>query len=265
MINDKKVVAVLPAYNAAKTLQQTVEEIPASVDTCILVDDHSSDETAALAKRLGLQVYVHERNRGYGGNQKTCYAAALQAGADIVVMLHPDYQYCPRLVQPMASMIASGVYDIVLGSRILGGGALRGGMPRHKYIANRALTFIQNLALGAKLSEYHTGFRAYSRELLLSLPLEANSDDFVFDNQLLAQCIYLGARIGEVSCPTRYFPEASSINFRRSTVYGFGVLKTTADCVAARLGLYRKPIFDFPPLQLKPQSVSMPTTFEEVR
>jgi hypothetical protein len=165
----------------------------------------------------------------------------------------------------MASMIASGVYDIVLGSRILGGGALRGGMPRHKYIANRALTFIQNLALGAKLSEYHTGFRAYSRELLLSLPLEANSDDFVFDNQLLAQCIYLGARIGEVSCPTRYFPEASSINFRRSTVYGFGVLKTTADCVAARLGLYRKPIFDFPPLQLKPQSVSMPTTFEEVR
>jgi len=171
MINDKKVVAVLPAYNAAKTLQQTVEEIPASVDTCILVDDHSSDETAALAKRLGLQVYVHERNRGYGGNQKTCYAAALQAGADIVVMLHPDYQYCPRLVQPMASMIASGVYDIVLGSRILGGGALRGGMPRHKYIANRALTFIQNLALGAKLSEYHTGFRAYSRELLLSLPL----------------------------------------------------------------------------------------------
>jgi glycosyltransferase involved in cell wall biosynthesis len=265
MINDKKVVAVLPAYNAAKTLQQTVEEIPASVDTCILVDDHSSDETAALAKRLGLQVYVHERNRGYGGNQKTCYAAALQAGADIVVMLHPDYQYCPRLVQPMASMIASGVYDIVLGSRILGGGALRGGMPRHKYIANRALTFIQNLALGAKLSEYHTGFRAYSRELLLSLPLEANSEDFVFDNQLLAQCIYLGARIGEVSCPTRYFPEASSINFRRSTVYGFGVLKTTADCVAARLGLYRKPIFDFPPLQLKPQSVSMPTTFEEVR
>ncbi len=265
MINDKKVVAVLPAYNAAKTLQQTVEEIPASVDTCILVDDHSTDETAALAKRLGLQVYVHERNRGYGGNQKTCYAAALQAGADIVVMLHPDYQYCPRLVQPMASMIASGVYDIVLGSRILGGGALRGGMPRHKYIANRALTFIQNLALGAKLSEYHTGFRAYSRELLLSLPLEANSEDFVFDNQLLAQCIYLGARMGEVSCPTRYFPEASSINFRRSTIYGFGVLKTTIDCVAARLSVYRQPIFDFPPLQLKPQSVSMPTTFEEVR
>src|SRR5579871_3337825 len=265
MINDKKVVAVLPAYNAARTLQQTVNEIPASVDTCILVDDHSSDETAAMAKRLGLEVYVHERNRGYGGNQKTCYAAALKAGADIVVMLHPDYQYCPHLVQPMASMIASGVYDIVLGSRILGGGALRGGMPRHKYIANRALTFIQNLALGAKLSEYHTGFRAYSRELLLSLPLEANSDDFVFDNQLLAQCIYLGARIGEVSCPTRYFPEASSINFRRSTIYGFGVLKTTADCLAARLGFYRKPIFDFPPLQLKPEAARVPAAFEEVR
>ena len=265
MINSHKIVAVLPAYNAEKTLQQTVQEIPASVDTCILVDDHSTDETATLARQLGLQVYVHERNRGYGGNQKTCYTAALDAGADIVVMLHPDYQYCPRLVQPMASMIASGVYDIVLGSRILGGGALRGGMPRHKYIANRALTLVQNLALGAKLSEYHTGFRAYSRDLLLSLPLHANSDDFVFDNQLLAQCIYLGARIGEVSCPTRYFPEASSINFRRSTIYGFGVLKTTADCMAARLGLYRKPIFDFPPLQLKPQSGSVPSALEEVQ
>jgi glycosyltransferase involved in cell wall biosynthesis len=265
MINNQKVVAVLPAYNAEKTLQQTVQEIPATVDTCILVDDHSTDETATLARRLGLQVYVHERNRGYGGNQKTCYKAALDAGADIVVMLHPDYQYCPHLVQPMAGMIASGVYDIVLGSRILGGGALRGGMPRHKYIANRALTLVQNLALGAKLSEYHTGFRAYSRELLMSLPLHANSDDFVFDNQLLAQCIYLGARIGEVSCPTRYFPEASSINFRRSTIYGFGVLKTTADCVAARLGLYRKPIFDFPPIQLKPQAGSVPSALEEVQ
>jgi glycosyltransferase involved in cell wall biosynthesis len=265
MINHKKVVAVLPAYNAEKTLQRTVQEIPGAVDTCILVDDHSTDETATLAGRLGLQVYVHERNRGYGGNQKTCYRAALDAGADIVVMLHPDYQYSPLLVEPMASMIAFGVYDIVLGSRILGGGALRGGMPSHKYIANRLLTLVQNLALGAKLSEYHTGFRAYSRDLLMSLPLEANSDDFVFDNQLLAQCICLGARIGEVSCPTRYFPEASSINFRRSTIYGFGVLKTTADCMAARLGLYRKPIFDFPPLQLKPQTVSVPTTLKEVR
>jgi glycosyltransferase involved in cell wall biosynthesis len=265
MINNKKVVAVLPAYNAEKTLQRTVQEIPASVDTCILVDDHSTDETATLAGRLGLQVHVHDCNRGYGGNQKTCYRAALDAGADIVVMLHPDYQYSPLLVEPMTSMIAFGVYDIVLGSRILGGGALRGGMPRHKYVANRILTLVQNMALGAKLSEYHTGFRAYSRELLMSLPLEANSDDFVFDNQLLAQCICVGARIGEVSCPTRYFPEASSINFRRSTIYGFGVLKTTADCMAARLGLYRKPIFDFPPLQLKPQTVSVPATLKEVR
>jgi glycosyltransferase involved in cell wall biosynthesis len=265
MINSKKVVAVLPAYNAEKTLRQTVQEIPATVDNCILVDDHSTDATAELARRLGLQVHVHERNRGYGGNQKTCYAAALEAGADIVVMLHPDYQYSPRLVEPMASMIAFGIYDMVLGSRILGGGALRGGMPRHKYVANRVLTLIQNLALGAKLSEYHTGFRAYSREMLLSLPLQANSDDFVFDNQLLAQCIYLGARIGELSCPTRYFPEASSINFRRSTIYGFGVLKTTADCVAARHGLYRKPIFDFPPVQLKPQSFSVSPSLKEVQ
>ena len=265
MINNKKVVAVLPAYNAEKTLRQTVQEIPATVDNCILVDDHSTDATAELARQLGLQVHVHERNRGYGGNQKTCYAAALKAGADIVVMLHPDYQYSPRLVEPMASMIAFGIYDMVLGSRILGGGALQGGMPRHKYVANRVLTLIQNLALGAKLSEYHTGFRAYSREMLLSLPLQANSDDFVFDNQLLAQCIYLGARIGELSCPTRYFPEASSINFRRSTIYGFGVLKTTADCMAARHGLYRKPIFDFPPLQLKQKSFSVSPSLKEVQ
>jgi len=264
MINHKKVVAVLPAYNAEKTLQRTVQEIPPSVDACILVDDHSTDETASLAQQIGLQVHVHERNRGYGGNQKTCYHAALDAGADIVVMLHPDYQYSPLLVEPMASMIAFGVYDIVLGSRILGGGAIRGGMPRHKYYANRALTFIQNLALGAKLSEYHTGFRAYTRELLMSIPFYANSDDFVFDNQLLAQCIFLGARMGEVSCPTHYFPEASSINFRRSTIYGFGVLKTTADCLAARLGLYRKPIFDFPPVQLKAQSISASAAFKQL-
>jgi glycosyltransferase involved in cell wall biosynthesis len=265
MINHKKVVAVLPAYNAEKTLQRTVQEIPSSVDACILVDDHSTDETATLAHRLGLQVHVHDRNKGYGGNQKTCYRAALDAGADIVVMLHPDYQYSPLLVEPMASMIAFGVYDIVLGSRILGGGAIRGGMPRHKYYANRALTLVQNMALRAKLSEYHTGFRAYSRELLKSIPFDANSDDFVFDNQLLAQCICLGARMGEVSCPTRYFPEASSINFRRSTIYGFGVLKTTADCLAARLGLYRKPIFNFPPLQLTPQTLPVSATLKEVR
>lgn len=250
MINEKKVIAVLPAYNAERTLERTVCEIPAAVDDCILVDDNSTDGTADLALKLGLRVHVHERNRGYGGNQKTCYSAALDAGADIVVMLHPDYQYSPLLVEPMASMIAYGVYDIVLGSRILGGGALSGGMPFYKYVSNRALTLIQNMALGAKLSEYHTGFRAYSRELLLSLPLSANSEDFVFDNQLLAQCIYLGARIGEVSCPTRYFPEASSINLRRSTVYGLSVLRTTMDYVAARTGIYRKAIFDFPPLHL---------------
>ncbi len=251
MINHKKIAVVLPAYNAEKTLERTVQEIPPSVDTCILVDDGSTDGTVALAARLGLQVLVHERNRGYGGNQKTCYAAALDAGADIVVMLHPDYQYSPLLVEPMASMIAFGVYDLVLGSRILGGGALRGGMPVIKYIANRILTLTQNLALGAKLSEYHTGFRAYSREMLLSMPLSANSEDFIFDNQVLAQAIYLGARVGEVSCPTHYFPDASSINMRRSAIYGIGVLITTMDCVAARLGLYRKPIFDFPPRQLK--------------
>jgi hypothetical protein len=196
-------------------------------------------------------VHRHEQNRGYGGNQKTCYKAALDSGADIVVMLHPDYQYCPSLVEPMASMIAYGVYDVVLGSRILGGGALSGGMPLYKYACNRALTLMQNLAMGAKLSEYHTGFRAYSRELLLSLPLDANSEDFVFDNELLAQSIYLDARIGEISCPTRYFPEASSINLRRSIVYGLSVVKTTVAFVAARAGLHRGPIFDFPPLRLK--------------
>lgn len=256
MINGKKVVVVLPAYNAEKTLRQTVREIPGCVDECILVDDSSADATAAVGRGLGLQVHVHVRNRGYGGNQKTCYAAALGEGADIVVMLHPDYQYSPRLVEPMASMIAHGVYDVVLGSRILGGSALRGGMPVYKYAANRLLTLIQNLALGAKLSEYHTGLRAYSRETLLSLPFNANSEDFVFDNQILAQCIYLEARIGEVSCPASYFPEASSIDFRRSVVYGCGVMKTTVDYVAARLGLYRTPVFRFPPCYLKGRSAS---------
>ncbi|HWE84341.1 MAG TPA: glycosyltransferase family 2 protein [Terracidiphilus sp.] len=245
MINGRKVVAVLPAYNAEKTLERTVEEIPHSVDVVILVDDHSTDETAALARKLGLQVHTHERNRGYGGNQKTCYALALDAGADVVVMLHPDYQYSPLLVEPMASMVAFGVYDIVLGSRILGGGALHGGMPLYKYIANRFLTLFENLMLGAKLSEYHTGFRAYSRELLLKLRLEANSDDFIFDNQLLAQCIYLRARIGELSCPTRYFPEASSINIRRSIIYGLGVLSTTWECWLAKRGIHTSPRFRF--------------------
>lgn len=254
MINNKRVVAVLPAYNAEKTLQRTVDEIPSTVDAVILVDDHSTDETAALAHRLGLQVHIHPENRGYGGNQKTCYRAALDAGADVIVMLHPDYQYSPLLVEPMASMVASGVYDIVLGSRILGGGALRGGMPLYKYISNRMLTLFENIMLGAKLSEYHTGFRAYSRDLLLRLPLDTNSDDFIFDNQLLAQCIYLGARIGEISCPTRYFPEASSINIRRSIVYGLGVLSTTMECWMAKAGLRSSPRYQFAPAGAPPDS-----------
>jgi glycosyltransferase involved in cell wall biosynthesis len=250
MINGKRIVVVLPAYNAARTLEATVRELPETVDETILVDDHSSDETVAMARRLRLTVHVHERNRGYGGNQKTCYALALAAGADVVVMTHPDYQYSPLLVTAIASMVAYGVYDVALGSRILGGGALRGGMPRYKYVANRALTTFQNMVMGAHLSEYHTGYRAYSKELLNSLPLERNSDDFVFDNQILAQAILLGARIGEISCPTRYFPEASSINFRRSSIYGLGVLKTAMEFRLAKWGLRRTPLFEFPANQI---------------
>jgi glycosyltransferase involved in cell wall biosynthesis len=246
LINGKKIVVVLPAYNAEKTLEVTVRELPEIVDERILVDDHSSDATAALARTLGLTVEVHPRNRGYGGNQKTCYAKALETGADVVVMLHPDYQYNPLLVTPIATMIAYGVYDVALGSRILGGGALRGGMPLYKYVSNRFLTAFQNLMMGAKLSEYHTGFRAFSRQLLRTLPLDRNSDDFVFDNQMLAQAVLAGARIGEISCPTRYFPEASSINFRRSSIYGLGVLKTSVLLRLARWGVYRSKIFGFP-------------------
>jgi glycosyltransferase involved in cell wall biosynthesis len=245
VINGKHITVVLPAYNAEKTLEATVRELPEIVDDRILVDDHSSDATAELARRLGLMVEVHPKNRGYGGNQKTCYASALARGADVVVMLHPDYQYNPLLVTPIATMIAYGVYDVALGSRILGGGALRGGMPLYKYIANRFLTLFQNLMMGAKLSEYHTGFRAFSRELLEALPLEANSDDFVFDNQMLAQAALLGARIGEISCPTRYFAEASSINFRRSSVYGLGVLRTSIAFRLAKWRIYRSRIFEF--------------------
>jgi glycosyltransferase involved in cell wall biosynthesis len=246
LINGKRIVVVLPAYNAAKTLEATVRELPEIVDESILVDDHSGDDTAEVARRLGLIVEVHPRNRGYGANQKTCYAKALDRGADVVVMLHPDYQYNPLLVTPIATMIAYGVYDLALGSRILGGGALRGGMPVYKYISNRFLTLIQNLLMGAKLSEYHTGFRAFSRELLEALPLERNSDDFVFDNQVLAQAVLMGARIGEISCPTRYFPEASSINFRRSAIYGLGVLRTSLQFRRAKWGLGRAAIFEFP-------------------
>jgi glycosyltransferase involved in cell wall biosynthesis len=237
MIKGKRIAVVMPAYNAAKTLEKTARELPDVVDITILVDDHSTDETVLIAEKLGLQTFVHENNYGYGRNQQTCYREALAAGADIVVMVHPDYQYTPLLVTAMASMIAHGVYDVVLGSRIIGGGALRGGMPAYKYVANRFLTAFQNAFTGAKLSEYHTGFRAFSKEVLLSLPLLENSDDFVFDNEMLAQCIYFGHRIGEVSCPTRYFDEASSINFMRSVHYGFGVLGTTLKCWLQRLGI----------------------------
>jgi glycosyltransferase involved in cell wall biosynthesis len=243
MINHQRIVVVLPAYNAEKTLEATVRELPEIVDEVILVDDKSSDQTVATALRLGITVEVHERNRGYGGNKKTCYAMALARGADVVVMIHPDYQYSPLLVTAMASMVAYGVYDLALGSRILGGGALRGGMPFYKFVSNRALTMFQNMMLRAKLSEYHTGFRAYSKELLASLPLEQNSEDFVFDNQILAQAILLKARIGEISCPTRYFPEASSINLRRSIVYGLAVVKTSVQCWLAKHGWFRFPMF----------------------
>lgn len=239
MINGKRVAVVMPAYNAEKTLETTVSEIPELVDSCILVDDYSADETVKLAERLGLKVYVHDRNYGYGRNQQTCYREALAAGADVVVMLHPDYQYTPLLITAMASMIAYEVYDVVLGSRIIGGQALHGGMPFYKYVANRFLTAFENLFLRVKLSEYHTGYRAFSRRVLTDLPLLENSDDFVFDNQMLAQCVFFGFRIGEVSCPTKYFEEASSINFRRSVKYGFGVLATSLQFALQKWGLLR--------------------------
>ena len=244
MINGKRIAVVMPAYNAQKTLEQTVRELPETVDIKILVDDSSSDETVRMAERLGLKTFVHDRNYGYGRNQQTCYREALAAGADIVVMVHPDYQYTPLLVTAMAGMVASGVYDVVLGSRIIGGGALKGGMPLYKYVANRLLTAFQNLFLGAKLSEYHTGFRAFAREVLLGLPLSENSDGFVFDNEMLAQCIFFQFRIGEISCPTKYFKEASSINFRGSVRYGLGVLATTTEFALQKLGLAHFGIFN---------------------
>ena len=238
MISGKRVCVVMPAYNAGKTLAQTVAEIDRAVaDDVIVVDDASHDDTAQVARQLGLHCLVHPRNRGYGGNQKTCYTEALARGADIVVMVHPDYQYSPKLLPAMAGMVASGHFDCVLGSRILGVGALKGGMPLWKYVANRSLTAAENLLLGYKLVEYHTGYRAFSRRLLETLPLEENSDDFVFDNQMLAQTLWFGFDIGELSCPTRYFTEASSINFRRSVKYGFGVLGTALEYRLARLGL----------------------------
>jgi len=242
MLNGQKIVVVMPAYNAARTLRQTYDEVMAHgiVDLVIVVDDASQDETVAVARTLDrVQVEVHPVNRGYGANQKTCYRLALAAGGNIIIMIHPDYQYTPQLIPAMATLVASGLYPCVLASRILGGGALRGGMPLWKYISNRLLTFVENILLGAKLSEYHTGYRAFSRQLLQRLPLEANSDDFVFDNQIIAQVIALGCPIGEVTCPARYLPEASSINFRRSVRYGLGCLGTALHFRFARWGLVR--------------------------
>jgi glycosyltransferase involved in cell wall biosynthesis len=238
MLNNYRIAVVLPAYNASRTLQRTVDEIPKDiVDDIILTDDASSDDTLQISRQLGIETISHDRNRGYGANQKTCYYVALERGADIVVMLHPDYQYTPKLVTAMASMIVYGEYDCVLGSRILGGGARHGGMPLYKYISNRALTFAQNLIMAQKTSEYHTGYRAWSRKVLERLPLLRCSDDFVFDNQMLVQAIHFGFRIGEISCPTKYFPEASSINFRRSLTYGLGVMQTTFQYRLRNLGL----------------------------
>ncbi len=238
MFHGKKVVVVMPAYRAERTLERTYREIPLDiVDEVVVTDDASPDATVAEARRLGLRTLVHDHNRGYGGNQKTCYQEALRLGGDIVIMLHPDYQYTPKLIPAMVALIADGPYDVVLASRILGGRAVAGGMPRYKYVANRALTFVQNLLAGAKLSEYHTGYRAFSRRVLEDLPLLENSDDFVFDNEMLAQILHRGYAIGEISCPAAYFEEASSIDFRRSVRYGLGVLRVSAQLFLARRGL----------------------------
>jgi glycosyltransferase involved in cell wall biosynthesis len=246
MFQNKKVIVVMPAYNAEKTLLKTYEEVMAQgiVDMVILVDDASSDNTAKVAASLPrTKVIVHKRNIGYGGNQKTCYRLALEEGADIVIMVHPDYQYTPKLIPAMASLIGNDLYHCVLGSRILGGYALKGGMPSWKYIANRFLTFAENVLIGAKLSEYHTGYRAFSRELLLRLPLKNNSDDFVFDNQMMAQIVWFGYTVAEVSCPTKYFAEASSINFKRSMEYGVGCLKTACAFRLAKMKLIKSVLF----------------------
>ncbi len=245
MYNQKKIVVVLPAYNAEKTLEQTYQEIPMDiVDEVVLVDDASSDKTMDKAREIGIKhVIRHAQNKGYGGNQKTCYHKALELGADIVIMLHPDYQYTPKLIPAMASIIANGLYPVVLGSRILGRGALKGGMPIYKYISNRLLTFLQNLLVRQKLSEYHTGYRAFSKEVLTTINFDANSDNFVFDNQMLSQVILAGFEIAEVTCPTKYFPEASSINIRNSTIYGAGVIKTSFMHFLQRTGLAKFGIY----------------------
>jgi len=246
MINNKKIIVVMPAYNAEKTLEKTYSEIPFDiVDDVVLTDDFSNDNTVELAKKIGIKnVMKHNKNKGYGGNQKTCYNKALELGADIVIMLHPDYQYTPKLIQPISYIIAKDLYPVVLASRILGNGALKGGMPIIKYITNRLLTFIQNLLLNQKLSEYHTGYRAFSSEVLKSISYENNSDDFVFDNQMLAQIFYKGYEIGELTCPTKYFEEASSINLWRSSIYGLGVLKVSLIYRLAKMGLLKNKIFD---------------------
>jgi len=245
MMNGKKVVVVMPAYNAAATLERTLAEVPRDiVDDVILVDDASRDNTIEHARTLGIKCFLHERNWGYGRNQKTCYTEALKLNADVVIMVHPDYQYTPLIIPALANLATSGLYDAVIASRILGGTALAGGMPGYKYIANRFLTAAQNLLMGAKLSEYHTGYRAFTRKVLETLPLWENSDDFVFDNQMLAQVLYFGFSIGEVSCPTKYFKEASSINFKRSCTYGFGCLKTAWQYRMRKLGYGDSKIFD---------------------
>lgn len=245
MINGKKIIAVLPAYNAALTLKQTYDEIPFDiVDDVVLVDDYSRDNTAEVARTIGIRhVIRHEKNKGYGGNQKTCYDTALQLGADIVVMLHPDYQYTPKLIHSLCYLIANDLYPVAFGSRILGKGALKGGMPLYKYVFNRMLTLSQNVLIGQKLSEYHTGYRAFSRPVLERINYHANSDDFVFDNQMISQIFYAGFEIAEVTCPTKYFPEASSINFRRSMKYGFGVLGTSFTHFFNRLGIMKSAIY----------------------
>jgi glycosyltransferase involved in cell wall biosynthesis len=257
MLGGKKIVVVLPAFRAERTLERTFREIPRDVvDDVLLVDDASTDGTVQLGRRLGITTFVHDRNMGYGANQKTCYAEALKCGADIVVMVHPDYQYDPRLITAMAGMVASEVYDVVIGSRIIGHTARSGGMPMYKYVANRALTAFQNFLMRTKLSEFHTGYRAFSRRALAELPLLANSNDFVFDNQMLAQAAAFGFRIGEISCPTKYFADASSVNFRRSCRYGIGVVQTSVAYRLWRWRLIRPQIFSpAPALRISTRSV----------
>ncbi len=245
MYNNKKVIVVLPAYNASQTLEITYNEIPMDiVDDVVLVDDASKDGTSEVARRIGIKHIIrHEKNKGYGGNQKSCYDKAMELGADIVIMLHPDYQYTPKLIIAMTSIIGNGLYPVVFGSRILGKGALKGGMPMYKYIANRGLTLIQNILMGQKLSEYHTGYRSFSKEVIQSVNYHANSDDFVFDNQMIAQICYAGFEIGEVTCPTKYFEEASSINFKRSTIYGLGVLSVSFGYFFEKIGIGKRKIY----------------------